>query len=345
VTTARHPAPVRAPRRATPTPGRPLRVAFAGDATRFAAWVPGGVAAASGAGAASGAASPNGVAPRLQPHLVDTRATDADEVAELLRAARPDVVVALGVAAHDAAALSAAGVPVLGVAVPAERPPVWAVKAAPPGEPPPAALLHAAAAEERARLYAPGSPGAACDRLVALDPLDAVGARLWRTIAPPIDDALFRPVTRASRPPRIVCAAPSTDHREWWLGPAKHLHDVRHIAHGLTPDRLPALLAQADVGVVPQATDRPTFDHRIALHLAAGHLVVAEPPHPKHGLEPGLDLLEPPSPDGLARTLDAIRTAPDLFRRIRVRGRLKAERFRATHVWERVLHDFLRDVG
>jgi hypothetical protein len=32
------------------------------------------------------------------------------------------------------------------------------------------------------------------------------------------------------------------------------------------------------------------------------------------------------------------------MRRTRVRGRLKAEQFRASHVWGRVVPDFLRDV-
>ena len=307
------------------TSGRPLRVAFAGDAARFASWVP------------------SAQLPRLAATLVDTREAEPAALAATLEATRPDVVVALGVAALDAAALDA-GVPVLGVVVPAERPPVWAVKGAAPGEPPPKPLLDAAAAEERARLFAPGSPGARCDRLVALDPIDALGGRLWRTIAPPVDDALFAPVTRARRPPRIVFHGASTEHREWWLATAKHLHDVRHVAHGITAERLPELLDQTDVALVAHAADRATFDHRVALHLAAGHLVVAEPLRPRHGLEPGLDLLEVATPDALARTLDAVRTAPDLLNRIRVRGHLKAELFRASHVWGRVLADFLRDV-
>ncbi|HEX2087937.1 MAG TPA: hypothetical protein VHF89_19780, partial [Solirubrobacteraceae bacterium] len=270
--------------------------------------------------------------------LVDTRADEPSAVAAALREARPDVVVALGVADHDAGALAAAGAPVLGVAVPAERPPVWALHAG--GD----AALVAAEVEERARLWAPGAPGDQCDRLVALDPVDAVGGRLWRTIAPPVDDALFAPVGRAHRPPRIVHAGPSTEHREWWLAAAKHLHDVRHVAHGITPDRLARLLRDTDVGLVAHASERPTFDHRVALHLAAGHLVVTEPLRPRHGLEPGLDVLEVASPDGLARLVGAIRAAPDLLRRTRVRGRLKAERFRASHVWGRVIADFLTDV-
>jgi hypothetical protein len=299
----------------------PLRVAFAGDAVRFASWVEGGA------------------------RFVDTRELEPSAVAASLRAARPDAVVALGVAEHDAATLRAAGAPVLGVVVAAERPPVWALRAAKPGEPPGRELLDAAAAEDRAKLFAPGSPGAACDRLVALDPADALGGRLWCTIAPPVDDALFAPVTKAHRPPRIAFLGASTPHREQWLTTAKHLHDVRHVAHGITPDRLPKLLAATDVGLVAHPTGRATFDHRVALHLAAGHLVVAEPLSPRHGLEPNIDYLETSDPEALARILQPIRTAPDTHHRIRVRGRLKAERFRASHVWGRVVADFVHDVG
>jgi hypothetical protein len=296
------------------------RVVFAGDAARFAAWVP-----------------PDGT-------LVDARGLSPDEVAAEVRAARPQVVVALGVADFDAAALDA-GAPVLGVVVARDQPPPWALKQAKPGEAPSQALLDAAAAEDRARLFAPGSPGERCDRLVALDPRDALGGRLWRTMAPPVDDALFAPVTRSRRPPRIVFAAPSTEHRERWLTTAKHLHDVRHVAHGITPGRLKPLLDQTDVGLVAHPTERPTFDHRAALHLAAGHLLVSQPLTPGHGLEPDIDYLETPDPEALARILTPIRTAPDTYHRIRVRGRLKAERFRASHVWGRVLHDFCRELG
>ena len=297
----------------------PVRVAFVGDATRFAAWVPPAAT------------------------FVDTRSED--DPAAALRAARTDVVVALGVADHEAATLRAAGAPVLGVVVAHDRPPAWALHAARPGEPPSRAILEAAAAEQRAELFAPGSPGEACDRLVALDPRDALGGRLWRTIAPPVDDALFAPVTRSHRPARIVFHGASTPHREQWLTVAKHLHDVRHVAHGVTPERLRPLLDQTDVALVAHAGDQPTFDHRVALHLAAGHLVVAQPLHPRHGLEPNIDYVETDDPDALARILQPIRTAPDTYRRIRIRGRLKAERFRASHVWGRVLHDFLRDLG
>ena len=297
---------------------RDLRAAFVGDAVHFTHWLPPETA------------------------LIDTRETD--DVASALREARPDVVVALGVADHDAEALAAAQAPVLGVVVPAERPPVWAMRVAPPGKDPPPAALAAAAVEERAQLWAPGSPGAACDRLVALDPADALGGRLWRTIAPPVADDLFRPIERLRQPPRFVFAGPSTEHREWWLAAAKHLHDVRHPAHGITPDRLPQLLDETDVALNAHPTPRPTFNHRVAVALAAAHLVITEPLGRRHGLEPGLDLLEVADPNALARTLSAIRKPPDTFHRVRVRGRLKAERFRASHVWARVLADFVRDV-
>jgi hypothetical protein len=326
----------------------PLRVAFAGDAIRFAPWVPGGTsgaAAASIARAARAAGSATGAAAPLAPSLVDTRDAEPADVAAALRAVRPDAVVALGVSDHDPEPLLAAGAPVLGVVVPAETPPVWALRAAPPGEPPSEQVLAAAAADARAKLYAPGSPGAACDRLVAVDPRDALGGRLWRKIAPPVDDALFKRVTSSHRPPRIVFHGASTPHREEWLLAAKHLHDVRHVAHGVTPDRLKPLLDGIDVALVAHPAPRATFDHRVALHLAAGHLVVAEPLHPRHGLEPHIDYLETADPDALARILDPIRAAPDTYHRIRIRGRLKAERFRASHVWARVLGDFLRDLA
>ncbi|HEX8208289.1 MAG TPA: hypothetical protein VF587_19655 [Solirubrobacteraceae bacterium] len=311
----------------------PLRAAFVGDAARFASWVAGGTASA----AHAGAGGPGGVL------FVDSREAAPGDVAASLRVLRPSVVVALGVADLEPEALDA-GAPVLGVVVARERPPAWALKAAPPGEPPSDEILAAAAAEDRARLFAPGSPGDACDRLVALDPRDALGGRLWRIVAPPVDDALFAAPRPVEGRPRIVFAAPSSEHRERWLTTAKHLHDVRHVAHGVTPERLGPLLDETDVALVAHPTARATFDHRVAVHLAAGHLVISEPLRPSHGLEPNIDYLETADPEALARVLHAIRTGRDTHRRVRARGHLKAQRFRASHVWGRVLDDFLRDV-
>ena len=82
----------------------------------------------------------------------------------------------------------------------------------------------------------------------------------------------------------------------------------------------------------------------MCLHLAAGHLVITEPLSPMHGLEGGLDLLEVSTPDGLQGTLEVMHRYPGVFHRVRVRGRRKAEQYRASRVWPRLIADLLTDL-
>ena len=69
----------------------------------------------------------------------------------------------------------------------------------------------------------------------------------------------------------------------------------------------------------------PSFENRVFLHLAAGHLVISEQLDPRHGLVPGSDYIEVQSPEAL---LDAAQSAHDdiaSVRAIRESGRAKAE--------------------
>ncbi len=62
------------------------------------------------------------------------------------------------------------------------------------------------------------------------------------------------------------------------------------------------------------------------------------------GLEPGLDFLEVTTAKELTRVLGALNDVPELHRRVRLRGRRKAEQFRASSVYERLLGDLERDL-
>jgi hypothetical protein len=86
------------------------------------------------------------------------------------------------------------------------------------------------------------------------------------------------------------------------------------------------------------------FEPRVAAHLAAGRLVVSEPFTPRHGLEPGIDYVEFRGSRELGRIVAAARTDPRPWQWARVRGRAKAEHFRASRVWPRVIADLLADV-
>jgi hypothetical protein len=185
------------------------------------------------------------------------------------------------------------------------------------------------------------------DRIAGVDPGPvAVGGRVpvWRSLPLPVDDRFYAPVRPWRRPPRPVFVGRSTEHRERWLIDAKHEFDLLHVASGMHGDDLRRLHARTDLAVNVHRGPHPGFEHRICLHLAAGHLVVSEPLRPRRGLEPGVDLLEVRSPAELLRCVRAVRRVPQGYDAVRRHGRRSAERFRASRVWPRLLGDLVRDV-
>jgi hypothetical protein len=187
------------------------------------------------------------------------------------------------------------------------------------------------------------------DRVVCFDPYgwEAAAARLpvWRCMPLPVDDRLYRPVAPARRKPRVIFIGYSTMHREEHLLRAKHEFDIGHYAHGLMGDALREALDAADVGINLHGAPEPlSFENRVLLHLASGHLVVSEPLEPTFGLEPGIDFIQFEGRDELSLRLHQIHYQPDAYERVRIRGRDKAEQFRASRVWPAVLQDFFADL-
>jgi hypothetical protein len=187
------------------------------------------------------------------------------------------------------------------------------------------------------------------DRIVAFDPLIAETAervlRVWRAVPLPVADRYYRDVEPLSGPPRVVFIGRSTEHRERMLLPAKHQHDVLHLAHGVDADMLERMLDEHDVGINLHNEPYPSFENRVSLHLAAGHLVLSEPLSPTHGLEPAIDYLVVTGAGDVVTAIDAMRRFPGVYHRVRVRGRRKAEGFRASHVYPRLMRDLLADVA
>lgn len=188
------------------------------------------------------------------------------------------------------------------------------------------------------------------DRLVAFDPLVAELAAdaldVWRSVPLPVADRLFAPaVPEPHAPARALFVGRSTPHRERMLTPAKHRFDLLHVAFGVDVDRLAGLLAEHDVAVNLHTDAFPSFENRVALHLAAGHLVLSEPLEPRHGLEPGADYLEVRSPDDVVAALELLERDPGAWRGVRMRGRQSAERFRASRVYRRLLDDLRADLA
>jgi hypothetical protein len=186
------------------------------------------------------------------------------------------------------------------------------------------------------------------DRILSFDPLmtDAAETRapIWRSLPLPVADEYFAPVPAGPHGAQALFVGRSTEHREMFLVPVKHDFDVMHIAHGATDALLRDFLIDSDVGINLHNENYPTFENRCATILAAGNLLISERLSPTHGLEPSLDFIQIALPEELYRALHNVGRAPDAFRRMRFRGRQKAEYFRASHVYPRLVRDLILDV-
>jgi hypothetical protein len=187
------------------------------------------------------------------------------------------------------------------------------------------------------------------DRVVAFDPLFIETAEdvmpVWRAVPLPVADRYFAPVRPISGKPRACFVGRSTEHREWFLTPLKHEFDLLHLAFGVDADRLADVLAEHDVTINLHNEPYESFENRVCLHLAAGHLVISERLNPRHGLEPGLDYLEVETPQDLLEIMLPLQRWPGTYDRVRVRGRMKAEQYRASAVFPRLIGDLLRDLA
>jgi hypothetical protein len=186
------------------------------------------------------------------------------------------------------------------------------------------------------------------DRVLVADPRTArspARPAVWRSAPLAVDDALYRPAEdRALTGLRPLFIGASTEHREYFLTPAKHYYELRHYAFGLAAERLAQVLGETTVGVVLSPGPFTTFEAAAPLHLAAGHLLLAGPLVPPRGLESGLDHLTFYGPGDLVHLLYEIQSRPAAFEVIRQRGRVRAEEFRASRIWPRLLRDLLLDL-
>ncbi|WP_187369122.1 hypothetical protein [Baekduia soli] len=188
------------------------------------------------------------------------------------------------------------------------------------------------------------------DRVICFDPYgwETVAGLLplWRAMPLPVDDRLYRTPRPSRRPPRVIFIGYSTMHREQSLLGLKHEFDLRHYAHALMGEELREVLADADAGLnVHGERWVHSFENRVLLHLAAGHLVFTETLEPPYGLEPGIDVIEVDGPDELDLRVHQLHQMPDMYDRVRIRGHHKARQFRASAVWPRVIGDLLADLA
>jgi hypothetical protein len=187
------------------------------------------------------------------------------------------------------------------------------------------------------------------DRIVSFDPLIAKTAEsvlpVWRSLPIPVADSVFMDVHERGRPPRLLFVGRSTDHREHLLAPVKRAHSIVHVGHGLFGEPLMRFLRTSDVQLNLHNHPYPTFENRVCIALAAGHLVISETLSPDHGLRAGVDFLEANSPEELLDLADRLAEKADAFIGVQNSGRSQAERFRASLVYPQLVREALADVA
>ncbi len=191
--------------------------------------------------------------------------------------------------------------------------------------------------------------GANFDRIVCFDPLIADTAAdvlpVWRSLPLPVADSLYMDVRPRAHPPRLLFVGRSTEHREQLLAPIKRAHPLVHIGHGLYGELLLRFFARADVQLNLHNNPYPTFENRVCIALAAGHLVISEPLSPRHELRPGVDYLEAATPEQLLALVQELVRDPFTYADVQAAGRRAAECFRASLVYPQLVRDALVDVA
>jgi hypothetical protein len=186
------------------------------------------------------------------------------------------------------------------------------------------------------------------DRIVSFDPLIEQTAQsvldVWRSLPIPVADSLFMDVRPRSQPPKLLFVGRSTEHRETLLAPIKRTQPIVHIAHGLYGETLKRFLRRADVQLNLHNHPYPTFENRVCVALAAGHLVISETLSPSHALQPGVDHLEANTPEELLELVEHIACQPRVFEDVQRAGREQAERFRASLVYPQLVREAIRDI-
>jgi hypothetical protein len=187
------------------------------------------------------------------------------------------------------------------------------------------------------------------DRIISFDPLIAETAGrilpVWRSAPIPVADSLFMDPGPRSAPPEMLFIGRSTEHRERLLAPVKQRYPLVHIGHGLFGDRLRRVLAGADVQLNLHNNPYPSFENRVCIALAAGHLVISEPLSPAHELRDGVDYLQASTPEELLALADHLTAQPDAFEDVQAAGRRQAERFRASRVYPPLLREAVAHVA
>ncbi len=186
------------------------------------------------------------------------------------------------------------------------------------------------------------------DRIVSFDPLiaEAAGtvAGVWRSLPIPVADSLYMDLRPRTQPTGLLFVGRPTPHREQLLEPIKRSYPIVHIGHGIFGEQLLRFFERAQIQLNLHNHPYPTFENRVCLALAAGHLVISEPLSPSHELEDGRDFLQASTPEQFLALVDEAIADPSAFAEIQAAGRAQAERFRASVVYPQLIRDAIEDV-
>jgi hypothetical protein len=156
---------------------------------------------------------------------------------------------------------------------------------------------------------------------------------VWRSSSLPVADRFYKDP-----------AAPATP-RAVWLGPpsSRRAECLKHFDSRI--EILDEDSADATIAINLHDESQPGCEHRALRALAEGRLLISETIRPSRGLEPGIDYLEARHLGDITHALDNAVRAPASFERVRLRGRRKAELFRASRVIPRLVDDLLLEVA
>jgi len=184
---------------------------------------------------------------------------------------------------------------------------------------------------------------ASCQLLVSLDPrLEWVGGlQVWRAIAPPVSDHFYANPPAVGLRPAVVTVGRSTPYREQLLIDAKHHYDLLQIIEGVEAIELGRFFRDYPVAVYVSREPGAGPGWQVAAHLAAGQLLLSERAPVMYGLEAEIDYIAVKGSAHLLELLGDLHRFPTMFFGVAVRGREKAEWFRAGRVWGRLVADAL----
>lgn len=179
------------------------------------------------------------------------------------------------------------------------------------------------------------------DRVVATSPRLADELDVWRTIPVPVGDRFFAEVGTLTGEPRMLV---DSDDRAFLESVG--LAEVPTASWPDADEELAQVLASADVAIFTRGeADDPRIAERVSFHLAAGHLVVGGSRRLRHDLQPGVHYFEARSGVELWLLATGLRRWPDSHDVVRLRGRERAERSRASTLYARLIDDFERELG